>query len=172
MTISPYYLIPPLPKELEGLADVGLDLRWSWSHSAVPLWESIEPEVWTLTRNPWRILMAFSTALLSEAATTEQLIWIRVLQGIGVAGIAAPTFALAGDLARVGGEGRQMRIVTMGFGLGIALGPLIAGLLAVSSIRLPFFFVGFLLLVSAWIIHEKVPETVPPPSGRPRPELH
>jgi hypothetical protein len=37
MTISPYYLIPPLPKELEGLTDLGLDLRWSWSHSAEPL---------------------------------------------------------------------------------------------------------------------------------------
>jgi MFS family permease len=118
------------------------------------------------------ILMAFSTALLSEAATTEQLIWVRVLQGIGAAGIAAPTFALAGDLAKVGGEGQQMSIVTMGFGLGIALGPLIAGLLAVSSFRLPFFFVGFPLRVSAWIIRGKVPETVPPPSGRPRPELH
>jgi MFS family permease len=117
------------------------------------------------------ILMAFSTALLSEAATTEQLIWIRVLQGIGAAGIAAPTFALAGDLARVGGEARQMSIVTMGFGLGIALGPLMAGLLVVSSFQLPFFFVGFLLVVSAWIIHEKVPETVPPSSGSPRPEI-
>jgi MFS family permease len=111
------------------------------------------------------ILTAFSTALLSEAATTGQLIWARVLQGIGAAGIAAPTFALAGDLARAGGEGRQMSIVTMGFGLGIALGPLIAGLLAVSSFHLPFFFVGFLLLVSAWIIYKKVPETVQPASG-------
>jgi MFS family permease len=117
------------------------------------------------------ILMALSTALLSEAATTEQLIWVRVLQGIGAAGIAAPTFALAGDLARVGAEGQQMSLVTMGFGLGIALGPLIAGLLAVSSFQLPFFFVGFLLLLSAWIIHQKVPETVPPPSQRPKPQM-
>jgi MFS family permease len=114
------------------------------------------------------ILSAFSTALLSEAGTTDQLIWLRVLQGMGAAGIAAPTFALAGDLAKAGGEGRQMSIVTMGFGLGIALGPLIAGLLAVSSFRLPFFFMGFLLLVSAWIIHKTVPETVQPPSGSPR----
>jgi MFS family permease len=108
------------------------------------------------------VLMALSTALLSEAATTEQLIWIRVLQGIGAAGIAAPTFALAGDLARAGGEGQQMSIVTMGFGLGIALGPLLAGLLAASSFHLPFFFMGIILLVSAWVIYEKVPETVSP----------
>jgi MFS family permease len=108
------------------------------------------------------VLMALSTALLSEAATTEQLIWIRVLQGIGAAGIAAPTFALAGDLARAGGEGQQMSIVTMGFGLGIALGPLMAGLLAASSFQLPFFVMGIILLVSAWVIYKKVPETVPP----------
>lgn len=108
------------------------------------------------------MLSALSTVLLGEAATTEQLIWVRVLQGIGAAGIAAPTFALAGDLAKVGGEGRQMSIVTMGFGLGIATGPLIAGLLAVFSFQLPFFFIGGLLLLSAWIIHKKVPETVSP----------
>ena len=28
MVISRYYLIPPLPEGLEGLAEVGLDLRW------------------------------------------------------------------------------------------------------------------------------------------------
>jgi MFS family permease len=113
------------------------------------------------------VLMALSTALLSEAATTEQLIWVRVLQGIGAAGIAAPTFALAGDLARAGGEGQQMSIVTMGFGLGIAIGPLMAGLLAASSFQLPFFFMGIILLVSAWVIYEKVPETVPRHHNRP-----
>ena len=112
------------------------------------------------------VLMGLSTALLGKASSTEQLIWVRVLQGIGAAGIAAPTFALAGDLARAGGEGQQMSIVTMGFGLGIALGPLIAGLLAVSSFQLPFFFMGFLLLVGAWVIHAKVPETVPPRRNR------
>jgi MFS family permease len=112
------------------------------------------------------VLMGLSTALLGKASSTEQLIWVRVLQGVGAAGIAAPTFALAGDLARAGGEGQQMSIVTMGFGLGIALGPLMAGLLAVSSFQLPFFFMGFLLLMGAWIIHAKVPETVPPRRSR------
>jgi MFS family permease len=43
---------------------------------------------------------------------------------------------LAADLSKGGGEGRQMSIITMGFGLGIALGPLIAGILAVYSSEL------------------------------------
>jgi MFS family permease len=106
------------------------------------------------------ILTALSTALLGEARTTLQLIWLRVIQGAGAAGIAAPTFALAADLARPGGEGRQMSIITMGFGLGIALGPLTAGLLAVLDFDLPFLFVALLLMGSAGVIYRSVPETV------------
>jgi MFS family permease len=85
---------------------------------------------------------------------------LRVLQGIASAGIAAPVFALAGDLSSSGGEGRQMSIVTMGFGLGIALGTLSAGIMAVYSLALPFFVGGVLSLLAAWVIHRNVPETV------------
>ena len=53
-----------------------------------------------------------------------------------------------------------MSVITMGFGLGIALGPLIAGLLAVLNFNLPFFFVAGMLLVSAGVIYRNVPETV------------
>ena len=60
MAISPYYLIPPLPEEMEGVAEVGLDLRWSWSHETDSLWELIDPELWRLTRNPWFILQPAS----------------------------------------------------------------------------------------------------------------
>jgi len=67
---------------------------------------------------------------------------------------------LAADLAKPGGEGRQMSIITMGFGLGIALGPLIAGLLAVFDFDLPFVIVGLMLMGSAGVIYLSVPETV------------
>ncbi|MGE5257278.1 MAG: DUF3417 domain-containing protein, partial [Hyphomicrobiales bacterium] len=46
MAISEYYLIPPLPEGLEGLAELALDLRWSWSHATDPVWERIDPEIW------------------------------------------------------------------------------------------------------------------------------
>jgi hypothetical protein len=68
MAISPYYLIPPLPEGLEGLAEAGLDLRWSWSHATDPLWERIDPELWNLTRNPWLILQSVSFSRLKTLA--------------------------------------------------------------------------------------------------------
>jgi MFS family permease len=106
------------------------------------------------------ILMVPATALLGYAASTLQLIGLRLFQGLASAAIAAPAFAVAGDMAQAGGEGRQMSIVTMGFGLGIALGPLIAGVLAVSFFQLPFLIGGLLTLISAFVVFRYVPETV------------
>jgi starch phosphorylase len=77
MTISAYYLIPPLPEGLEGLAEIGLDLRWSWSHATDPLWERLDPELWNLTRNPWLILQSVSSARLQ--ALTGDADFIRQL---------------------------------------------------------------------------------------------
>jgi starch phosphorylase len=68
MTISPSLLVPPLPEGLEGLAELALDLRWSWSHTADVIWERIAPEAWELTRNPWLILQSASLSRLEELA--------------------------------------------------------------------------------------------------------
>jgi MFS family permease len=106
------------------------------------------------------LLMAPATALLGEATSMLQLTLLRVVQGIAAAGIAAPAFAVVGDLARSGGEGRQMSIITMGFGLGIAVGPLVAGVLAVIFFELPFITGGVLALLVAWIVYRFLPETV------------
>lgn len=106
------------------------------------------------------IIMAVSTALLGVAETTHQLIWFRVLQGIGAAGIVAPALALAGDLAKAGEEGRKLSIPTMGFGCGIAAGPLIAGILAKSDFELPFLYAGAMIMIGAWVLFRCLPETV------------
>ena len=106
------------------------------------------------------ILLAPATALLGGAGSTLQLTVVRLFQGLASAGIAAPAFALAADLAKTGGEGRQMSIITMGFGLGIALGPLIAGVLAISFFELPFLVGGAMALLGAWIVYRYVPESV------------
>lgn len=106
------------------------------------------------------LMMAPATALLGESTSMLQLTLLRVAQGIAAAGIAAPAFAVVGDLARSGGEGRQMSIITMGFGLGIAVGPLLAGILAVVFFELPFITGGVLALVAAWVVYRYLPETV------------
>jgi len=106
------------------------------------------------------LLMAPATILLGEVVSTVQLTVVRLFQGLASAGVAAPAFALAADLSRKGSEGRQMSIITMGFGLGIALGPLIAGVLAVAFFELPFFVGGILSVLGAWIVYRYVPESV------------
>ncbi len=106
------------------------------------------------------LLLAPSTALLGLIFTTYQLIGVRLMQGVATAAIAAPAFALAGDLSGAGSEGRSLSIVTTGFGLGIALGPLIAGFLALYAFELPFLIGGILALIGAWVVFHYVPETV------------
>lgn len=106
------------------------------------------------------ILMGPSTALLGYAGSVTVLILLRLVQGLASAAVAAPAFAVAGDMAQAGGEGRQMSFITMGFGLGVAVGPLLAGLLAVYSFTLPFVIAGLLSLGAAWVIYRHVPETV------------
>ena len=106
------------------------------------------------------VLMAVSTAPIGLVTQTWQLIGLRILQGIASGAIASPAFALAGDLAKSGGEGRHMSIVTMGFGFGIALGSLSAGLLAVYFLDLPFLVFGVFGLTAAWLVNLRVTETV------------
>lgn len=106
------------------------------------------------------ILIAISTILLGEVETLTQLIVLRLFQGVAAAGIAAPAFALAADLSQKEGVGRQMSVITMGFGLGIALGPLLAGLLVGSFFELPFLVIGTGALASAIVVYRYMPETV------------
>jgi glycogen phosphorylase len=52
-----------LPTEIEGfdsLADLALDLRWSWKHAADELWQQLDPDLWELTHNPWGVLQTVS----------------------------------------------------------------------------------------------------------------
>jgi MFS family permease len=104
------------------------------------------------------ILMAPATAALGSVTTTWQLTGLIAFQGFASAAIASPAFALAGDLSKQGGEGQQMSVISMGFGLGIAIGPLLAGSLAPIRFELPFIVGGVLTLVGAWIVWRGVPE--------------
>jgi starch phosphorylase len=52
-----------LPAEVEGfdsLAELALDMRWSWNHSADKVWQQLDPELWDLTHNPWVVLQTIS----------------------------------------------------------------------------------------------------------------
>ena len=52
-----------LPTDLEGfdsLAQLALDMRWSWNHAADEIWRQLDPALWDLTQNPWVVLQTVS----------------------------------------------------------------------------------------------------------------
>jgi len=109
------------------------------------------------------VALAPLTVLFGYVTTTLQLINLRLIQGMATACIAAPGFALAGDLAKKGGEGREMSFVTMGFGLGMGVGPLIAGALGgYLGFQVPFFVVGAMALVAAALVARWAEESIKP----------
>jgi starch phosphorylase len=49
--------------EVEGfdsLAELALDMRWSWNHAADEVWRQLDPALWELTHNPWVVLQTVS----------------------------------------------------------------------------------------------------------------
>ena len=66
-TSSPIYTF--FPTEVAGfdsLADLALDMRWSWNHSADEVWRQIDPPLWDLTQNPWVVLQTVSREKLNR----------------------------------------------------------------------------------------------------------
>jgi starch phosphorylase len=52
-----------LPTEIEGfdsLAELGLNMRWSWNHATDEVWRQLDPELWEITHNPWVVLQTVS----------------------------------------------------------------------------------------------------------------
>jgi MFS family permease len=109
------------------------------------------------------LVLAPITALLGEVTSLVEFTGLRFLQGIASAAIVAPTLAYAGDIVQANGNrsaGRQVSVVTTGFGLGIAVGPLLAGILAPAFFRLPFWIDGLLCVLAAWLVKRYMIETV------------
>ena len=51
---------PANPPGFEALAELALDMRWSWSHTSDELWRWLDPELWATTNNPWVVLQTVS----------------------------------------------------------------------------------------------------------------
>jgi glycogen phosphorylase len=68
MTVPSNYLLPTLPEGLEGLTELAIDLRWSWNHAADKLWKYMDPELWSMTSNPWLMLQTVKPDRLKALA--------------------------------------------------------------------------------------------------------
>ena len=55
-----YSLLPMDVAGFDSLAELALDMRWSWNHDADEVWRQLDPALWELTHNPWGILQTVS----------------------------------------------------------------------------------------------------------------
>ncbi len=56
-------IISPSTTDVEGydsLAELALDLRWSWNHATDEVWRRLDPALWEFTQNPWVVLQTVS----------------------------------------------------------------------------------------------------------------
>ena len=44
----------------DSLAELALDMRWSWNHAADEVWRKLDPTLWELTRHPTVVLQTVS----------------------------------------------------------------------------------------------------------------
>jgi len=92
------------------------------------------------------VLLVPSTLLQGVVTSPVAMLVVRLAQGVSVALAFAPSLAVAGDLTREGESGSTLSVLTMGFGLGVAIGPLLSGYLVGFGFRWPF-AVGAVLAV-------------------------
>jgi starch phosphorylase len=61
----------------DSLADLALNLRWSWNHATDEVWRRLDPELWEITQNPWVVLQTASRdkikKLLTDSAFRKQV---------------------------------------------------------------------------------------------------
>ncbi len=59
-----------LPTEIDGfdsLAELALDLQWSWNHATDEVWRQLDPRLWEITQNPWVVLQTVSRDRIERA---------------------------------------------------------------------------------------------------------
>ena len=69
-----------LPRQIDGfdsLAELALDLHWSWNHGTDQVWRQLDPVLWELTHNPWIVLQTVAreklVQLLSDPTFRSQI---------------------------------------------------------------------------------------------------
>jgi starch phosphorylase len=60
------------PEGGDTLAEIAFDLRSAWSHGTDRIWESIAPDLWRGSGNPWLVLQTASRDRLAELWRTDE----------------------------------------------------------------------------------------------------
>jgi len=63
-----YSLLPTDVEGFDSLAELALDMRWSWNHAADEVWRQLDPALWEFTQNPWVVLQTVSREKLQRVS--------------------------------------------------------------------------------------------------------
>jgi starch phosphorylase len=55
-----YHLLPTEIEGFDSLAELALDMHWSWNHSTDEVWRQLDPDLWEIAHNPWVVLQTVS----------------------------------------------------------------------------------------------------------------
>ena len=55
-----YHLLPTEIEGFDSLAELALDMHWSWNHATDEVWRQLDPKLWDITHNPWVVLQTVS----------------------------------------------------------------------------------------------------------------
>ena len=144
------FLLHDLPPGLEPLAELATDLRWTWSHAGDAVWNTIDPQAWEQTENPFVILQNLTRERLEEL--DKDPVFKKQLRGLAAA--RGEYCSRAGWFGETHADTNLKRVAyfCLEFGLGEAL-PLYAGglgvlagdyLKAASDLAVPVVAVGLL----------------------------
>src|SRR3954466_6845048 len=113
------------------------------------------------------VLFGIASLLSAYAGSAEQLIWARALMGLGAAAVMPATLSIIANVFEPHERGRAIGVWAGAVGLGVAIGPIVGGLLlehfwwgSVFLINVPVVIAGIVL------VSVLVPESKDPKPGR------
>ncbi|MCQ4334121.1 MFS transporter [Natronomonas sp. F2-12] len=109
----------------------------------------------------WGLLLLVPAVSVQGVVTSSvAMLLARLVHGVSVAMVFAPALAVAGDLAGEGESGTTLSVLTMAFGLGTAIGPLLSGALFGFGFAIPFAVGAVLAVVAFVLVFTQVEETL------------
>jgi Protein of unknown function (DUF3417) len=73
----------PKIEGIDALAELALNLHWSWSHATDELWQCLDSRLWKATQNPWVILRTVSKDKIKSLSWAQNTLaplviaWLR-----------------------------------------------------------------------------------------------
>ncbi len=115
-------------------------------------------------RKPFLVwgLVLLVPAVLAQGLVTSPwtMLFARLVHGVAVAMVFAPALAAAGDIAVEGESGTTLSVLTMAFGLGTAIGPLLSGALFGYGFLVPFAVGSALGVAALALVVTQIEETL------------